>query len=91
MFRGSFSIVTAVDEQPESKAVDFSLVDSKFMRAFQGSWSVKEGPEGGCKVEHTLQVTPLLSPPPAFANYTSKIFVKQVTGIMEDLQQAMAK
>lgn len=91
MFRGSFIIVTSVDEQPECKAVDFSLVESKFMRAFQGSWNVEEAPAGGCKVVHTLQVTPLLSPPPVFANYTSKIFIKQVTGIMEDLQQALAK
>jgi len=61
----------------------------KFMRAFQGSWNIQEMPGGGCKVEHTLQVTPLISPPPAFAGYTSRIFIKQVTGIMEDLQQAL--
>lgn len=89
MFRGSFNIITCVEEQPEDKSVAFSLVESKFMRAFQGSWSVEELPGGGCKVMHTLQVTPLVSPPPSFASYTSKIFIKQVTGIMEDLQQAM--
>eukprot|EP00892_Ulva_mutabilis_P008030 jgi/Ulvmu1/559/UM001_0567.1 len=89
MFRGSFNIVLTVDEKPATQDVDFSLVESKFMRAFQGSWNIQEAAGGGCMVEHTLQVTPLLSPPPAFSGYTSKIFIKQVTGIMEDLQQAM--
>ena len=89
MFRGSFKIVLNVDEQPATREVEFSLLESKFMRAFQGSWNIQEMPGGGCKVEHTLQVTPLISPPPAFAGYTSRIFIKQVTGIMEDLQQAL--
>lgn len=86
LFEGSFGLALDVDTKPETREVSFTLVQSKFMRDFEGSWVVEPLPDGGCLVEHVLKVTPLVAPPRAFAHYTSKIFMRQVEGILGDLQ-----
>lgn len=48
-------------------------------------------PQGGCKVQHRLNVQPSLAPPEAFAGYTKKIFVRQVERLLEDLSQELCR
>lgn len=89
IFKGTFGIGLLVDEDPESKTVTFTLAKSAFMRDFEGSWELEKLPDGGCHVTHVLNITPLVSPPRAFENYTSKIFIRQVDGILGDLRKAL--
>lgn len=44
---------------------------------------------GGCKVEHRLTVAPSIKPPPFMTDYTQRIFVKQVSSILRDLEQEL--
>ncbi len=41
MFSGKFNMALTVAEQPSQRAVTFSLVDSPFMRSFQGRWQAR--------------------------------------------------
>ena len=88
VFRGCFEMLVTVTEDPSSHTVDFSLVESKFMRDFMGRWQVRPVSKRACEVTYTLEVQPSLAPPPPFASYTSKIFVKQAEKVLEDLAQA---
>ena len=89
MFKGLFKLVINVVPAPEAHAVDFSLVESQFMRQFIGRWRISEVSPNACRVVYSLQIEPAVSPPPAFAHYTSKIFVKQTRTVMEDLEAAV--
>ena len=89
IFKGTFGIALEVDEEPETKTVTFKLAKSAFMRDFEGSWVLEKLPDGGCHVTHVLNITPLVSPPRSFENYTSKIFIRQVDGILGDLRKAL--
>ena len=88
-FQGTFDMTVDVSMEPEG-AVDFQLVQSKFMKSFTGRWRITNVPEveqgEQCLVKYVLEVQPALSPPPAFASYTAKIFVQQARAVMEDLQ-----
>ncbi|DBB11661.1 TPA: hypothetical protein ACH3X3_007042 [Trebouxia sp. C0006] len=46
-------------------------------------------PDGGCHVEHKLKVQPVLDAPALFSGYAQRIFVKQVTKVLEDLLAAL--
>lgn len=89
IFQGTFGIALEVDEEPEKNVITFKLAKSAFMRDFEGSWELEKLPGGGCHVTHVLNITPTLAPPKAFENYTSKIFIRQVDGILGDLRTAL--
>lgn len=89
MFKGLFKLVIDVAAAPETQGVDFSLVESQFMRQFKGAWRIEEAGPASCKVVYSLQIEPAVSPPPAFAHYTAKIFVKQARNVLEDLEAAV--
>eukprot|EP00775_Hariotina_reticulata_P013851 gene13851-13973_t len=87
-FSGTFNVQLAVDEQPDSRLLVFRLVESSFMKDFEGRWQVEPlEPGRGCRVEHVLAVKPLVSIPAAIAPYTSSIFKKQVADLLQDLEQ----
>ena len=48
-------------------------------------------PGGGCQVQHTLKVEPILDTPALFSGYTKNIFVQQVTKILEDLDKELKR
>lgn len=89
VFQGTFGIALVVDEEPEKKTVTFKLAKSAFMRNFEGCWELEKLPDGGCHVTHILNITPVLVPPRSFESYTSKIFIRQVDGILADLRKAL--
>jgi hypothetical protein len=76
-------------------------------RDFEGSWQVQPVaagtcsespavadamlPGGGCVITHTLSVQPLIPVPPPFSYYTSSIFVKQVEGVLRDLETELLR
>jgi ribosome-associated toxin RatA of RatAB toxin-antitoxin module len=91
VFKGMFRLVAQVTEHRDEGIVDFNLVKSKFMRQFRGRWTVSSEGENMCKVVYNLQIAPIVSPPPAFAHYTSKIFAKQARTVMEDLDRAIRR
>ncbi len=81
-FSGSFECRLAVDEDAEARSLVFTLLQSSFMRDFEGRWSVNEehveGVGPAVLVEHQLSVMPMMPVPAPFAYYTRPIFVKQV-------------
>ena len=42
VFSGKFPLELTVAEQPAERRVVFSLASSPFMRAFQGTWQVRD-------------------------------------------------
>ena len=48
-------------------------------------------PSGGCHVQHTLKVEPILDTPALFSGYSKKIFVQQVTQILNDLEKELQR
>ncbi|KAL3139314.1 hypothetical protein ABBQ38_003652 [Trebouxia sp. C0009 RCD-2024] len=88
-FSGTFKTLLNVDEERDAGRVVFSLIKSSFMKDFEGQWQLTESPGGGCHVEHRLKVQPVLDAPPLFSGYAQRIFVKQVTKVLEDLLAAL--
>lgn len=91
MLKGEFELQLSVNEQPTARSLVFRLERSKFMKDFEGRWQVAQRPDGTCLVTHQLAVHPTVSPPAAIAGYTSKIFVKQVDGILQDLEAELKR
>ncbi|GIL58294.1 hypothetical protein Vafri_13370 [Volvox africanus] len=104
-FSGTFRVRLGVQEDPDSGTLLFNLVHSNFMRDFEGRWAVRptQAPpsaaasaarshleeEEWCEVEHQLSVVPSVPVPPPVSFYTRSIFVRQVEGILVDLQRAV--
>ncbi|GLC36665.1 hypothetical protein PLESTB_000128000 [Pleodorina starrii] len=101
-FSGTFRVHLGVLEDPDSGTLLFSLVQSNFMRDFEGRWAVRPteaataaatAAAGGgtewCEVEHQLSVVPSVPVPAPVSYYTRSIFVRQVEGILADLQRAV--
>lgn len=88
-FSGTFKTLLNVDEKPDAGRVVFSLIKSSFMKDFEGQWQLTDTPDGGCHVEHRLKVQPVLDAPALFSGYAQRIFVKQVTKVLEDLLAAL--
>ncbi|GLI66429.1 hypothetical protein VaNZ11_010227 [Volvox africanus] len=104
-FSGTFRVRLGVQEDPDNGTLLFSLVHSNFMRDFEGRWAVRpihappsaaasaarSHPEGEewCEVEHQLSVVPSVPVPPPVSFYTRSIFVRQVKGVLVDLQRAV--
>jgi hypothetical protein len=62
------------------------LHEKGFIREFEGSWTVSEDVEtGGVRVRHTLALRPALTPP-----YAHEIFLKQIEGILKDVENEVA-
>ncbi|EFJ41841.1 hypothetical protein VOLCADRAFT_107511 [Volvox carteri f. nagariensis] len=100
-FSGTFKVQLGVSEDLDSGTLLFSLVQSNFMRDFEGRWTVRPadppataseaaaGDQEWCEVEHQLSVVPSVPVPPPVSYYTRSIFVRQVEGILADLQRAV--
>jgi ribosome-associated toxin RatA of RatAB toxin-antitoxin module len=86
---GQFDAELAVAEYPADRSLVFSLLQTGFMREMEGRWVVKQPTDSPneCEVEHTLSVQPAVMPPRVMHGYVHNIFVKQVTGILEDLEK----
>ena len=87
IFGGNFNIDLGVVENDSRRHMTCTLEGGAqkkfgFLREFEGSWVVEENGEEGTKVTHVLSVKPSLTPP-----YASDIFVKQVEGILEDVER----
>lgn len=88
IFGGNFNIELGVVENDSKRHMTCTLEGAAsqrkfgFLREFEGSWEVEENGEEGAKVTHVLSVKPSLTPP-----YASDIFVKQVEGILEDVER----
>ncbi|CAL6358973.1 unnamed protein product [Bathycoccus prasinos] len=88
IFGGNFNIELGVVENDAKRHMTCTLEGAAsqrkfgFLREFEGSWEVEENGEEGTKVTHVLSVKPSLTPP-----YASDIFVKQVEGILEDVER----
>ncbi|DBA69322.1 hypothetical protein WJX79_007346 [Trebouxia sp. C0005] len=88
-FSGTFKTLLNVHEERDAGRVVFSLIKSSFMKDFEGQWQLTGTPDGGCHVEHKLKVQPVLDAPALFSGYAQRIFVKQVTKVLEDLLAAL--
>jgi hypothetical protein len=87
IFGGNFNIELGVVENDEKKHMACSLEGGNqkkfgFLREFVGTWEVEKISETETKVTHVLMVKPSLTPP-----YASDIFVKQVEGILKDVEK----
>jgi ribosome-associated toxin RatA of RatAB toxin-antitoxin module len=93
LFAGAFKLVVDVTKHTEGNVptVEFHLVQSKFMRYFKGRWAIEALSTSTCRVTYTLEVEPTLSPPPALASYTAKIFVRQAQAVLEDLEAELRR
>ncbi|KAK9824396.1 hypothetical protein WJX72_009979 [[Myrmecia] bisecta] len=91
IFSGTFKTLLSVAEDPVAGRLVFSLVNSSFMRDFEGRWQITPLDGGGCSIEHNLTVAPVVAPPETFAGYAQKIFMRQVSRVMEDLQGELAR
>lgn len=89
VFSGSMPVSLRVREDPSQLTFYFSDESvSGFIQSMSGSWAVSPSHTiaGGVCVKYTMAVKMALLPPPPFGKYTQKIFFKQVTEILEDLQ-----
>lgn len=89
VFSGSMPVSLRVREQPAQLTFSFSDESvSGFIQQMAGSWAVtpSQAIAGGVRVKYTMAVKMALQPPPQFGKYTTRIFYKQVTEILEDLQ-----
>ena len=76
----------AVNEARDRRYMEARLHEKGFIREFEGSWTVSEDVEtGGVRVRHTLALRPALTPP-----YAHKIFLKQIEGILKDVENEVA-
>ncbi|KAG2448905.1 hypothetical protein HYH02_006253 [Chlamydomonas schloesseri] len=101
-FSGTFKVQLGVVEDTAARTLLFNLVQSSFMSDFEGRWAVAPAapPPGAapapageqwCEVQHTLSVVPAVPVPAPVAFYTRSIFVKQVEGILLDLQRGLPR
>lgn len=98
-FSGTFKVQLGVVEDDAARTLLFNLVHSNFMSDFEGRWAVAPAaaPPGAppgeqwCEVQHTLAVVPAVQVPAPVAGYTRFIFVKQVEGILLDLQRGLPR
>jgi len=94
-FSGSFSLKLAVDKDPAQKCITFTILDSSFMKGFEGRWHVSrlEGDEQGetCLVEHELSMKPLVPVPPPISYYTKSVLEKEVATVLTDLQMEVQR
>ncbi|KAG2432821.1 hypothetical protein HXX76_008555 [Chlamydomonas incerta] len=98
-FSGTFKVQLGVVEDDAARTLLFNLVHSNFMSDFEGRWAVAPAPapqaappgEQWCEVQHTLSVVPAVQVPAPVAYYTRSIFVKQVEGILLDLQRGLPR
>ena len=86
VFGGAFPCRLAVNEARDRRYMEARLHEKGFIREFEGSWTVSEDVEtGGVRVRHTLALRPALTPP-----YAHKIFLKQIEGILKDVENEVA-
>ncbi|KAF5835125.1 hypothetical protein DUNSADRAFT_7844 [Dunaliella salina] len=90
VFSGSFTLKLAVDKNPAQRCIAFTILESSFMKGFEGRWQVSrlEGSEQGetCLVEHELSMKPLVPVPPPISYYTKSVLEKEVMTVLTDLQ-----
>lgn len=102
-FSGTFNAHLSVDEDPVARKLVFKLVQSSFMKDFEGRWELRRetippAPSAGgaaaagaesetTLVEHILSVQPAIHVPYPISLYTRSIFVRQVGQVMRDLQE----
>jgi len=81
LFGGTFPCHIAVNEDPANRSMVCKLHQKGFVREFEGSWVVTPVGYGRVHVQHNLKLRPSLTPP-----YAHKIFIKQITAILEDVK-----
>lgn len=91
IFQGTFQMTVGVTESPATTSLRFSLLDSKFMKSFEGGWRVEPTAPGACRVTYEAEIGPSVAPPRAFASYTRKIFVRQTEVVFEDLEAELMR
>jgi len=91
IFCGSFVTELEVDEEPETRKLAFSLLQSAFMRKFVGCWHVVDNVDGGSDIYHSLTVQPAVSPPQSIGDIAKRIFVSQVESLLIDLDMELQR
>jgi hypothetical protein len=93
-FSGSFDVRLTVKEDPEARTLVFTLVESAFLKGFEGRWAVrprKAGGGRGCVVEHVLAVEPMVALPRPIAAVASMLFTRQIDSLLGDLRKEMER
>ena len=99
VFGGAFKMTLAVadapappDAPPGTRALAFTLVDSRYLSSFRGLWTVAPAPQGGgCAVTHELAVTPRAPPPRAIHGLVQSLFARQVAALLADLEAELER
>ncbi|GMH39611.1 hypothetical protein BSKO_07509 [Bryopsis sp. KO-2023] len=89
MFAGTFPVILDVEEEHRDRLLEFNMVECNFMKDMKGRWEVSEKQDGGCIIDHTLSVRPVVVPPAMIGAFTKRIFAKQVKQILEDLVEEL--
>jgi hypothetical protein len=91
-FSGSFDVHLSVREDPGARTLVFTLVESAFLRGFEGRWRVRPTRSGrGCVVEHVLAVEPVVPLPRPIAAVASVLFTRQINSLLGDLRAEMER
>jgi len=91
-FSGSFDVRLSVREDPQARTLVFRLVESAFLRGFEGRWAVAPTKSGrGCVVEHVLAVEPVVPLPRPIAAVASVLFTRQIDSLLGDLRAEMER
>lgn len=95
-FSGSFDVSLTVQEDPRARTLVFTLVESAFLKGFEGRWAVrprgkKAGGGRGCVVEHVLAVEPVVPLPRPIAAVASVLFTRQIDSLLGDLRKEMER
>jgi len=98
VFGGAFKMTLAVadappppDAPPGTRALAFTLVDSRYLSSFRGLWTVAPEAGGGCAVTHELAVTPRAPPPKAVRKLVQSLFARQVAALLADLEAELER
>jgi len=92
-FSGSFDVRLTVDEDPRARTLVFKLVESAFLKGFEGRWAVRPRRRDprGCVVEHVLAVEPVVALPRPIAAAASLLFTRQIHSLLGDLRKEMER
>lgn len=96
VFSGQIDSVFQVCDDEQAHHIEFKLDHSNFLRQFNGQWHVlAETPKGSsgsidtadesCIVDHVMCVKPLFDLPGPIGRVANRIFVAQISRVLEDL------
>ena len=91
IFSGQFLCRILVEQRRDDSdlpQLKFKLVESSFMRDFEGEWRISQA-ENGVIVDHLLSVKPMIDIPESLSSLSQGIFCAQVQQTLNDLEKAL--